>query len=194
MAQAEVLTNELQFHLLRHFERVDDDYLDAFLSISGYTWDEVREQLEMKGSRFHYAFAPNPLILWEKISAMMEMSDYRKRILPGRKVFSFHFDREVFPQGIGLCYLVSVDHLEEEERKLIKKELRGENRINVIEGIQPIPTWELHMVEVTGEEGSYIATIFPGTYAPPFPDSEVQPEEEFKENSRFWENHAIIKT
>jgi hypothetical protein len=49
------------------------------------------------------------------------------------------------------------------------------------------------MVEVTAEKESYIATIFPGTYAPPFPDREDQSEEEFNENKRFWDSHAIIK-
>ena len=192
MEKAPALTNELQFHLLRHFNRVDDDYLETFLSVSGYSRLEVMEQLEIQGSRFLYSFAPNPLILWNKISSLIEGGKCEILLHPGRRVYSFHFERSQYPEGIGQCYLVSFDDLTEEEKELLKEEKRGDHIVKVIGGIPPVPTWEMHLIEITGEE-NYVATVFPGTYAPPFPDRENQTEEEYSENSGFWEKHAIIE-
>lgn len=191
MEKTPLLTNDLQFHLLRHFSRVDDDYLETFLSNSGYTREEVLQQLELQGSRFLYSFAPNPLILWDKIRSMIQTGQYEITLYPGRKVYSFRFNKSSYLEGIGLCFLASLDDLSDDQRKLARNKKRGEHLIKVIPGIPPIPTWIMHLVEVTGEE-NYISTIFPGTYAPPFPDREKQTDAEFNENSKFWEGHAII--
>jgi hypothetical protein len=191
MEKAEVLTSEFQFHLLRHFSRVDDDYLENFISISGFTRKEVIQQLELQGSRFLYSFAPNPSILWDKVYAMIFSENYRSKLYPGRKVYSLHFDERSYPEGIGLCNLVALNELNPVEKESVREEKRGEHMIRVISGIPPVLTWILNVVEVIGEE-NYISTIFPGTYAPPFPDREEQSEEEYLENSRFWESHAII--
>ncbi len=192
MEKAPALTNELQFHLLRHFNRVDGDYLENFLKVSGYSREEVREQLEIQGSRFLYSFAPNPLILWNKISALIERDKCEILLHPGREVYSFRFDKNSYPEGIGLCYLVSLDDFSGEDKELLREEKRGEHTIKVIPGIPPVPTWEMHLVWITGPE-EYIATVFPGTYAPPFPDREHQTESEYAKNSKFWEAYAIIK-
>jgi len=192
MEKAPALTNELQFHLLRHFNRVDDDYLEKFLSVSGYSREEVTEQLEIQGSRFFYCFAPNPLILRDKVNGMLQSGQYGLLQNPGREVYSFRFDKGSYPEGIGLCYLVSLDDLSGEEKGVLREEKRGEHTVKVIPGIPPVSTWEMHLVRITGPE-EYIATVFPGTYAPPFPDRECQTEEEYRGNSGFWEKHAIIE-
>jgi hypothetical protein len=191
MAQTEVLTNELQFHLLRHFTSVDEDYLQWFISVTEYTREDIRKQLEIKGSRFFYAFAPNPLVLWEKAMARVRAGSFELTEERGRQVYSINFGESSYPDGIGLCYLVDLRELDENEKASVRNEPRGDHLVQVVRGINPRVTREMQLVEVLNEE-PYVSTIFPGTYAPPFPDEESQDREEFLRNTGFWKNHAII--
>lgn len=192
MEKPPVLTDKLQFHLLRHFSRVDDDYLENFVKASGYPPGEVMAQMEIRGSRFHYSFAPNPVVLWDKTVKLLKKGRYELSQNHGRNIYTFRFSENEYPGGIGLCYLVRLEDLPVQERGSVKAEQRGRGTVKVVSGIPPVPAHEMHMVEVTAHR-NYISTIFPGTYAPPLPDREHQSIQEYAENTGFWERHAIIK-
>ncbi|MCD4675498.1 MAG: hypothetical protein K8S18_05810 [Desulfobacula sp.] len=47
------------------------------------------------------------------------------------------------------------------------------------------------MIEMIKDK-PYISTVFPGIYAPPFPDKNIQFEIEYNENVKFWDEYVLI--
>jgi len=182
---------ELQFHLLRHFSRTDAVYLETFVRQSGYSKEEISAQFAFSGSKFYIDFADNPLKLFEIISGCLEKGSFSRSESGIRNIYTFHFDRSNYPDGIGSCNLVPLNELSAEEKGLMRYEKRGHLHMTIISGVQPRPAWEMHMVMIKGITPA-ITTIFPGTYAPPLPDATLQNKKEYSFNKSFWENHGLI--
>jgi hypothetical protein len=182
----------LQFHLLRHFNRVDKAYFESFIHHSGYSKEETDAQLAFSGSKFHYEFARNPLELFEVVTTFLEKGLYILAGSGNRVIYTFSFSSREFPDGIGTCNLLSIADLSTGDLARVRKERRGSFSLNIITGIPPRPTLELHLVIIKGGL-PVVTTIFPGTYAPPLPDRTHQTLEEFTFNTDFWKKHALIK-
>jgi hypothetical protein len=187
-----VLPERLQFHILRHFTDPGEEYLNSFLEKSGYSRQDVDEQLKLHGSKFHSHFASDPLQLWEIIKERVRYGQSRSWFTKNRKVFSFEFDKEEYPGGIGNEALIAVKDLDEKEKHLIRLEERDGFAVQTLSGTGLRPTWQFHLVVILSEE-PFISTIFPGTYAPPFPDAKTQEKEEYLENELFWRSHVLIR-
>lgn len=185
------LSTRLQFHLLRHFTSLDRQYKDVFTRESGHSPEEIRQQLALPGSKFHPEFARNPIALWKIIKNLIAGNHFSSRFEGNRKIFSFNFEKEQYPGGIGTGGLVSLATLPDELRKRVKLETRDKVQVLTVAGISPPPAWEVHMVVILTDD-PFIATIFPGVYAPPFPDPKTQDTGEYHKNKEFWENHVLV--
>lgn len=192
MDQPDTLNTKLQFHLLRHFVHTDEHYLDEFMKKSVHSPEEIKQQFAMPGSKFHPEFARNPVALWKIIKDRIAGNHFGSRFEGKRKIFSFNFEKEHYPDGIGSSGLIPLSELSQAENDRIEMEDRDGILVQTIQGIKPPATWEMHMVILlTGDP--FITTIFPGIYAPPFPDRATQAPGEYEENASFWKTHVLIR-
>jgi len=162
------------------------------MKLSGYSRKEIKQQLKIPGSKFHRDFASDPMKLWAIIQDMISAGQCRAWYSLNKKIFSFEFDKDKQPAGIGTNGIVEFSALTDKERNNVKKEVREGYTIQTISGIESGLTWEMHMVIMLSEE-PIIATIFPGTYTPSFPDSKTQSSEEYHDSEEFWKTHALIR-
>ncbi len=63
-----------QFHILRHFSQIDEDYRKEIKDATGFTDEVINRQLELSGSKFHPDFVENPIQLWKKIQSHEKFS------------------------------------------------------------------------------------------------------------------------
>ena len=68
---------------------------------------------------------------------------------------------------------------------------KSANHIIKIHGT-PVETNQINCILRKVEEQFEVITIFPGVYAPPFPDVKYQNHKEYSESKAFWTTHAII--
>lgn len=186
------LTTRLQFHILRHFTAPGEEYIAELSKSSGYSPEEILEQVSLTGSKFHAAFARNPLELWEIIKSEMQKHNHSVKTIFQRRVYGFDFSREKYPGGIGTTGLSKISDLTESEKLTLKEELRGGFAVLTVSLEKQSPTWEMHLVVLLTSD-PFITTIFPGVYAPPFPDRPVQDEEEKRACEEFWKEHALVR-
>jgi hypothetical protein len=183
---------DVQFHLLRHFSKLDKNFLEEFSRKSIYDRRAIEEQLEYAGSKFHYDFANNPQVLCEILNSYILNGDYFTSNLPERKLISFQFDHDTYPDGIGTNNIISIDKLSQAQLQTVKESVRGEYTIRTIDDIPPQNTWEVHVILLKNIDYN-ISTVFPGIYAPPFPSKDSQTLHEFNNSTTFWNIHALIK-
>ncbi len=184
------LSPRLQFHLLRHFTEPGGAYLEQLCSSYGCTVEEATRQLRLPGSKFLKGFARDPLQLWEIISGLIAGGHFRSRMEGDRKIFSFAMDPEEYPDGIGTRGLLALTELAPEERQRVIRQERDGFSVLAVSGMEPRYTHEMHLVILLTDD-PFITTIYPGMYAPPFPDAQHQGPEEFGRNREFWERHVL---
>ena len=181
-----------QFHILRHFIQIDDDYRMELILKTDYTDEDINGQLALSGSKFHPGFVNNPMHLWEKIQSH-EKFLYPDILKWKKKRFSviLFFDQEDYPEGVGEDLLIRLDDLLPAEKAFLQKQDRDGILVNHVQINRSNPSWQLNIV-LGKEDEIFFRTIFPGIYAPPFPDPEVQQATELMDSKRFWDQHALI--
>ena len=140
-------------HIMRHFPMRDGNIGSLFY---------VRTPVEL----LTFAATQYPQIFYD---AMFDVD--------GRKRLSFMAE-----QDIGVCNIVPLNKLSQEEIDSLTLEERDGYMVKVFRTHQLFPTKEFHII--LGENNTVI-TMFPGPMAPPLPQNE--------EISDFWESHAFIK-
>ncbi len=187
-----------EFHLLRHFVKVPDDYLLRLAESLGLRRPELETQIKLAGSKFDNAFAETPDELWEKLKEVIENPAQVKIERRGRDDYhlSFNFSREEYPQGVGTNGVIKIADIPSAERKTIKTVFREGSfscGINTLSKKPLPPTWEIHAILKVSVNSIKIYTIFPGTYAPPLPRSDRHTPEEIEKFRLFWQTHALIE-
>ena len=183
-----------QFHILRHFSRIDEDFRQELKTKTGFSDKEINAELALSGSKFYPAFVKNPLQLWDKILnhpkfSLPETNDWKQK----RFVVVLLFDQSEYPEGIATDSLVSLDQLLPEERIHLQKKERGGYLVNQVRISRNNSTRQINVI-FGDETQPILKTIFPGIYAPPFPDAVRQSDSEFTANTAFWEQHAFIES
>ncbi len=180
-----------QFHILRHFSQIDEDYRIELKTNTGYTDEEISAQLALTGSKFHPVFVSNPIQLWKKIQS------HKKFIVPDtrdwkedRFIVTLFYEQADYTGGIGEDSLIRLDNLLPAERALLKKQDRDGLFVNHVQTTRTNPTWQVNVV-LWKEPELLVRTIFPGIYAPPFPNAERQKETEMMESKGFWDQYAL---
>jgi len=183
---------ESQFHVLKHFKRVDRDYVKYLTNHSEYTADDIAHQLAVRGSDFYEGFAPNPLNLWQRLKEKIRDDAIRVTWHNGKCEIELKFSKSEYPEGIGEDHLLHIDELPpgildkvdtsnwENLRKVsYRKELKS--------------TWTLQIILRKIKGSTEVISVFPGIYAPQLPDKELQSEEEYKTSLKFWKTHVVLK-
>ncbi len=181
-----------QFHILRHFSKIDAYYRSELKTNTNLTEEEINNELSISGSKFHHEFAANPKQLWEKIQSHEEFNfQYINLWEKNRAEVILFFNQDDYPNGIANNALVKVDDLPAEKKALIKQQDRDGFIVKHLNLDMPMPTWQLNIILINKKEPSVI-TIFPGIYAPPFPNPKIQQNAELEKSKLFWKQYAFI--
>jgi len=182
---------ELQYHVLKHFKEVDEPYIDKLCKSEICTREQMLERMKRPGSNFNPAWVSNPEDLVKGLFLKLKAIDPSVVWKHNRCELEIVFDREEFPEGIGYDNLIPVDELSDTEKADIIELERDAIPLKTIVRT-PHPTWEVQLI--LGRDGEEIRTltIFPGKYAPIFPDREIQSEEDYLNSKAFWETHVLM--
>jgi hypothetical protein len=183
---------ERQFHILKHFNRVDREYLEDLLNHSEYTREEIEQQLNMNGSKFSEGFISNPDDLWRYLKKTISESGQSFSWDNGKCEIQVSFEISRFPDGIGEDFVIHVSDLPGQIREdLTDDDWKSLQDLDI--DAVPKKTWTVHVILGKLNGTPEVVSIFPGVYAPPLPDEELQSEEEFAKNLEFWSMHAVLK-
>ncbi len=182
---------ERQFHVLKHFCKIDPDYRENIIEQSEYTEEEIDFQLKGRGSKFLPVFCKNPLDLFEIIKKKFEYQKIEAFWIAGRCEFQIEFSKTDFPNGIGEDRIIHLDQVPEVIKSAFSKR-DYETLQQIVYETDPKLTWIVNVILQTVDHKPTIISIFPGTYAPPVPNREEQSEEQYNESVEFWSKHIII--
>jgi len=182
---------ELQYHVLKHFKEVDEPYMNKLCESEIGTREQMVERMKRPGSNFNPAWVSNPEDLVKALFLKLKAIDPSVEWKNNRVEMEIVFDREEFPEGIGYDNLIPLDELSDTEKAGIIELERDAIPLKTIVRTPP-PTWEVQLI--LGRDGEEIRTltIFPGKYAPIFPDPEIQSEEDYLNSKAFWETHVLM--
>ena len=181
-----------QFHILRHFSKIDDDYRSELKTNTNFTEEEINNQLSISGSKFYHEFASNPIQLWNKIQSHEEFNfQYINLWKKNRAEILLFFNQDDYPNGIANNALVKVDDLPAEKKALLKQQDRDGFIVKHLSFDTPMPSWQLNIILINEKEPGVI-TIFPGIYAPPLPNPKLMQSAELEKSKLFWEQYAFV--
>ena len=178
---------ERQFHCLRHFSFHELDQLNFLQdNFPNYHSKEIREQLDMVGSKFVPAFARQP----KDILNSLKKDSFTNRDIGDNKIVAqYTFSEQEFPNGIGNSALIPLNKLSDQQQATKYKVNRNNYEVWTCE-VDELPTTNLLTIIALNQENTLqIVTLFPGEYAPAFPQG-LGDEEEKKRV--FWEGHCLM--
>lgn len=192
------LSDRDRLHLLRHFTTVSEEYLRRLAARVGEPPEDVIERVGLPGSAFLPEFASDPDTLWNRLAPIVRDgrgAHYEATPAGGLHV-SFSFSVEEYPRGVGTDGIVALDDIPPELKPRLDRSRRDRGKgaeVYVLRAFFSRPTWQVHLV--AGPEGKAfrIYTIFPGTYAPPLPDSGRMDPDVLDKSVFFWNSHALIE-
>ena len=182
----------LQAHILSHFHKLDEAYKKLLSVNYDINNEEIKTKLSMTGSKFNEGFAINPIALCEKI--LTGYKSFPKTIIERETTIDIviSYPQETYKSGIGLDGIININELSEKEKLNIKTKTREGFPIKMLSKKQK-PTWELNILLDNNPDNKYFTkTIFPGKYAPPFPNKEIQAKSEFIISFEFWDKHIFL--
>lgn len=181
-----VIRDERLFHLLRHFENIDNECLGTLIQI-GYTNEQIIMGLKASGSLFLPSFCSSPSQLPKVLSIL------KPAIIKLQKN-GFYIINFLFKKHIGTNGLVRIDELSKRDQERIFFQKRDGIKIKVIKGIKAPGTGEVHVIAKQKlDSNTYsIITCFPGTLSPPFPKY-ITNEEERLISENFWKKHVLME-
>lgn len=145
----------------------------------------------MHGSKFRETFCENPLDLFDLLKDEFQKQQVESFWNDDRCAFQLRFLLSDFPEGIGMDRVLHIDEVPD----IIKEPFIGKDiktLHSIIYRTDPRPTWTVNVILHIVEGQPEVISIFPGIYAPPFPDREKQDKEQFAMNMKFWCQHIII--
>jgi hypothetical protein len=158
---------------------------------SDYASEDIDYQLHMKGSKFSQFFCDNPRHLLEVLREEYQKKQIESFWSEDRCEFQIRFLRTEFPKGIGEDRVVHID----EVPGFVKESFAGkdlETLHSIVYKAVPKLTWTVNIILQIIDSKPEILSVFPGIYAPPFPNIEEQDEGHFAESMEFWCKHIII--
>jgi hypothetical protein len=177
-----ILDNQSLIYLVRHFSWIDEN-CKLEIKSQGFTESDIQEKLSTIGSKFNTEFANDPRAVVVKLSKI----NPAKVINQANQRTALIYE---FTQPIGCDSICSLDDIPPSFHAGIQKEMRGDYLAQSIELSTFFTTNQL--VAVVENETNKLITLFPGRYAPPFPN-DYQSENERKNATKFWEQHLFIK-
>jgi hypothetical protein len=179
---------ERQFHCLRHFSFHEIDQLNFLQdNFPNYHSKEIREQLDMVGSKFVPAFAQHPMDI---LNSLKKAFFTNRDIGDNKIVAQYTFSEQEFPNGIGNSALIPLNKLSDQQQATKYKVNRNNYEVWTCE-VEELPTTNLLTIIALNHENTLqIVTLFPGDYAPAFPQGLGDQEEKKRV---FWEGHCLMQ-
>jgi hypothetical protein len=177
-----------EFHMLRHFETIDNATQEVLLS-NGYTFSQIQQELSLPGSKFFSNFANDIKELLEKVLH----HPYKKSTgINGNHIIESEMPTTEYPNGIGTKAVVSLEEISKEQLSqifyeknrnfplahLLVDELPVTNQCTLI--LKPIP------------EGYAFISAFSGESAMPIPDYKMT-NTQFDACKAYWDKHVFLK-
>jgi len=182
-------TPERQFHILKHFKSIDEIYRGELCRSGAISRKDVSKRMEKFGSKFNPLFSYNPLEVLKRLKRRKGYTFEYKLKSKDRIEVKLIFEKGENYDCIGWDTLVKKEEYITENE--IKTRIRNGFQIHYTTG-NPQASLEMNMIFELLEGSYHLITMFPGKYAPPFPDKEIQTEEEYTTNADFWSNHLFL--
>ena len=183
-----LFTPQSQFHMLRHFESVDDATIQLLLN-NGYTQNQIQQELSLPGSRFFSHFANDIKELLEEILRY----PYQKSTgINGNHIIESTLPIEEYPNGIGTKAVVSIEEISSEQQAQIFKE-KNRNYALAHLLLDSLPfTNQCTLILKPISEGYAFITAFSGESAMPIPDYKMS-KSQFDACKAYWDRHIFLK-
>ncbi len=179
-----IFSPDAQFHTLVHFEGVDLAYQKVLID-AGYDVQAINKQLGELRSKFDFEQFKNPIDVYERI---LEAKAEEILLEPTKISVQTLSDKPV-----GTDHIIAIDQLAPHEQQKLTRFQRDGNAFWKIRG-KSAPTHQINAILYPENKKLHLITVFPGLYAPPFPDKTKQEVSEWQKNELFWEQHAFIES
>ena len=181
-------TPQSQFHMLRHFESLDDATTQLMLD-NGYTQNQIQQELSLPGSKFFSHFANDINELLEKVL----QNPYKKSTgINGNHIIESIFPIEDYPNGIGTKAVVSIDDISSaQQTQIFKEKNRNYELAHLLVDTLPV-TNQCTLILKPIPEGYAFITAFSGESAMPIPDYKMS-KSQFDACKTFWDGHVFLK-
>jgi len=181
-------TPQSQFHMLRHFESVDDATIQLLLN-NGYTQNQIQKELSLTGSKFFSHFANDINELLEKIL----QHPYQKSTgINGNHIIESTLPDDEYPNGIGTKAVVSFDDISSAQlAQIFKEKNRNYALAHLLVDTLPI-TNQCTLILKPISEGYAFITAFSGESAMPIPDYKMS-KSQFEACKAYWDRHVFLK-
>ena len=174
-----VLSDFSARYLLKHFTQISSAEFDQLGN--GITQQEVDIALNEIGSKFHFSFAKGPYSLVSILNNTIPISSIHQS--NGRVAYIYKFTTTIGTTGI-----IEIKSLPKSEWPQLTKKNRGNYEAWVYSSNTKIETDEIVLVA----EGLNVIICFPGPYAPPFPNANMN-QNDFNKATLFWDEYAFIE-
>ncbi len=215
VSQIESIQSDIstQMHLLRHYNHLENTYLDSLVGKSYNYFNSKTKKFEetivnhedlltlmkSKGSKFYDSIG----VVSNPIKVVQSVKDNSVKLVENNTLvwikkknqlicmFTIYFD-----QIIGECGLAKLSDLSGNVQATMKVEQRGAShtvdyKINTV--ISPMILTNCLVVQLKKLDNSVsVDTAFPGILSPDDPDISTQSKEEYEFNKSFWENHVFL--
>lgn len=181
---------EKQFYLLKHFSFIDEEYESELIKKGKYSSNDIYNLLNTAGSKFNRNFANNPVELWEKILQLAHSADVSIDKKNDKLNISIKLSDKIIDSPIGTNNLISISNLKKSQKTQLYKEKRDNFSVYHLKA-KGISTYEITII-LSNNPTPQIITIFPGIFAPPFPDYNNQLKKEYDSNNKFWKKHVFL--
>jgi len=177
-----------EFHMLRHFESVDDNTMKQLLD-NGYTQNQIQEELLLPGSKFFSHFANDIKELLEKVL----QHPYQKSTgINGNHIIESEMPMTEYPNGIGNKAVVSLDEISKEQQaQIFYEKNRGFPLAHLLVDELPV-TNQCTLILKPIPEGYAFISAFSGESAMPIPDFKMT-SAQFDGCKAYWDRHVFLK-
>ena len=177
-----------EFHMLRHFESVDDITMKQLLD-NGYSQNQIQEELLLPGSKFFSHFANDLNELLEKV---LQHPFQKSTGINGNRIIESEMPKSEYPNGIGTKAVVSLDEISKEQQSQIFYEKnRGFPLAHLLVEVLPV-TNQCTLILKPIPEGYAFISAFSGATAMPIPDFKMT-KAQFEACKLFWNKHVFLK-
>ncbi len=176
------------FHMLRHFESINDTARTCLLD-RGYKPGQIVTELMMLGSKFHVSFANDIKSLEKQLLNGIMKHSFTKN---GYIHQCFEFDINLFPNGVGKLGMASIQDLKDKGFTSFEwKHNRGLELCHYFLNVMP-STNTLTVVLKPQKKYQLLITAFPGKVALPLPKKGMT-DAFFQKCQQFWQEHAFLE-
>ena len=178
-----------QFHMLRHFEKPDEQLINIFLQ-NGYSIDVINSEFQQPGSKFYSNFARN---IDNLLVTVKQQGFQLTKGLNGNTILVSNLSALEFPGGIGTVAVIPFETLSEAEKsRIVYKENRQLELAHLQVDHFPV-TYTFCLILKKMEATYQFITAFPGEPAMPLPDERME-SNLYKEAKAYWDAHVFLFT